>query len=209
MCASCHIPLTCKCVTWPITLALHMTWTITHDVSNFTTLHVTCHITVHYTHVYNYTCQLALCWQRWHCCPVESVEVGSCLHNWVPTPFCSQISNKGFNVNFNDGRCHISFDSRVVAYGTLRKSLYYLDLHSTSSDIACVASMQLWQTAQTALYTFHKRSTISLYLKGLACTTQSQCRRLWSLDSRASHGPIPKPRTNLPPTFRIDKPSVA
>ncbi len=34
--------------------------------------------------------------------------------------------------------------ARVVAYGTLRKSLYYLDLYSTSSDIACVASMQLW-----------------------------------------------------------------
>ncbi len=56
----------------------------------------------------------------------------------------SQISNKGFNVKFNDGRCHISFDTRVVAYGTLRKSLYYLDLYSTSSDIACIASMQLW-----------------------------------------------------------------
>ncbi len=47
----------------------------------------------------------------------------------------SQISNKGFNVKFNDGRCHISFDSRVVAYGTLPKSLYYLDLYSKSSDI--------------------------------------------------------------------------
>ncbi len=64
MCASCHIPLTCKLLTWHITLALHMTWTITHDVSNYTILHVTCHITVHYTHVYIYSCQLALCWQR-------------------------------------------------------------------------------------------------------------------------------------------------
>ncbi len=48
---------------------------------------------------------------------------------------------------------------------------------------------------QPPLYTFHKRSTLGLYLKGFACTTQSQCRRLWSLDSRASHGPIPKPCT--------------
>ncbi len=58
--------------------------------------------------------------------------------------FVSQISNKGFNIKSNDGRCHISFDSRVFAYGALRKSLYYLDLYSTSSDIACVASMKLW-----------------------------------------------------------------
>ncbi len=74
MCVSCHIPLTCN-----LCDVAHFTC-ITHDVSNYTTLHVTCHITLHYTHVYNYTCQLALCWQRWHCCPVESVEVGSCLY---------------------------------------------------------------------------------------------------------------------------------
>ncbi len=37
------------CVTWHITLALQLTWQITHDVSNYTSLQLTCRITLHYS----------------------------------------------------------------------------------------------------------------------------------------------------------------
>ncbi len=46
----------------------------------------------------------------------------------------SQISNKGFNVKFNDGRCHMSFDSRAPIPKTrTSRSTAVLDL--VHSDI--------------------------------------------------------------------------
>ncbi len=57
----------------------------------------------------------------------------------------SQISNKGFNVKFNDGRCHISFDSRVVANMALSANRCTISTCTARAPIsACVASMQLW-----------------------------------------------------------------
>ncbi len=67
-------------VTSHITLALHMTWKIARNVSNYTILHMTRNITVNYTDVSNYTSQLLPCWLHWQCCPTELavLEVLSC-----------------------------------------------------------------------------------------------------------------------------------
>ncbi len=98
-------------------------------------------------------------------------------------------------------------NSRSIAWikGEVRKRFEMKDLGEAR---VCLGLEISRDRANRTIHIYQKKYTQSV-LERFVVHNASQCRRLWSLDSRASHGPIPKPRTNLPPTFRIDKPSVA
>ncbi len=72
-----------------------------------------------------------------------SVRLMSALHvPGVGYQLLAVISN--YQKEFACGRSHIVTQSRVVASEPPSKSLYYLDLCSTSSKIAFLASLKLW-----------------------------------------------------------------
>ena len=111
----------------------------------------------------------------------------------------SRVSNKGLNVQFSDGRCRILRNNSVVACGTLRKSLYYLDLYSGSSEVACPASLRLWHERlahvdMNGISSMVKRGVV----KGVNISGEQQCPHICvgCIYGKGHQAPIPKSSTS-------------
>ncbi len=111
----------------------------------------------------------------------------------------SKVIKRGIGVQFTDGLCRFISGSHVVASGTPRKSLYFLDMYSSRSEIAYPASLRLWDERLAQVYMNGISSMVKRgVVKGvnLCGDQQLQHVHVGCIYSKGHQVPIPRSTTS-------------